>query len=289
MPGYWKRVRGTRTQCFFLLNFFLSNRSYMVFLVKWLDVRPRLSYVLHGIGGFLQLLELSQVGLFSRQLRDATKKHNWAGFLNQKKPMKLHRQATPNSVRGEVQEVIAATATKRTSTLHENQCLWFLYTGLSFSQKHRCLGSAAACACKIHVSTCSTRSVLQDLCKVHLSGSFTELLRKIHVSGFSPRSMSQDPSQDQNFRTSMQEPCVWILCRVLVQDPCFRICTGSMSARSMAPDPLEDPCLRIHVSVSICANPLQDAYLRTYVSASLSVGPLQDPCLRIHYRVHGSG
>ena len=63
------------------------------------------------------------------------------------------------------------------------------------------------------------------------------------------------------------------------------------SARSMSPDsclsifisqdPLQDPCLRIHVSdscLSIHPNPLQDPCLRIHVSASLY--------LRILYKIH---
>ena len=41
---------------------------------------------------------------------------------------KLHQQATPNSVWGEVQEVRAGTATKRMSIRHKNQCLCFCGT-----------------------------------------------------------------------------------------------------------------------------------------------------------------
>ena len=123
----------------------------------------------------------------------------------------------------------------------------------------------------------------------------TELVRKIHAAGFSTRSMSQDPAQD-----SRQEPCVWSLGRVLVQDPCVRISAGPMTA-----GPLEDPCLRtICVSRSSRRSMPVDPCLRfhtcesstrcivspdLYVSASLSVGPLQDPCLRIHYKIRGSG
>ena len=140
--------------------------------------------------------------------------------------------------------------------------------------RNRCLRSSAAFDGKIHVSICPTRSAVRTLAQDPCRDSpclriphkimcvEPQYLRKSHASG------------------SLQDP--WLRAR-------YKIHASGPSARSMSPGPVEDPCLRIHVAVSICANPRQDAYLQTYVSASLSVGPLQGPCLRIHYKIRGSG
>ena len=157
---------------------------------------------------------------------------------------------------------------------------------------------------------------MRDICKAHLPGSFAELLRKIHASGFSTSCMSQDPSQDQNVRISVQEPCLWSLDRVLVQEPSFRISKGSMTA-----GPLQGPCPRalckIYVSRSSRRSMPPDPWLLSICESStrcisrhlclsiLTCGPsarcvsqdtsaaqddLQDPCLRIHrcFRMHVS-
>ena len=121
--------------------------------------------------------------------------------------------------------------------------------------KNRCLGSSAAFACKIHVSICSTDP--------------------ISIAG------------------SLQSPSVRILYRTLAQNPCVGILYYKIhgpSARYMSPGPREDPCLRIHVSVSICASPLlykihisepmsQHPYLRAL--RSLSHDTLQDLRLNV--------
>ena len=133
-----------------------------------------------------------------------------------------------------MQEVIAATATKRRSILHKNQCLCFLHTwGLNFSRKIDVSDPpllSLARSMSRYDPICSIRSVVQDPCEVHPPGSFAELLRKIHASGFFTRSMSQDTLQDPWLRV------IWIHV------------SASMSlgpyARSMPPDPLHDPCLR---------------------------------------------
>ena len=150
------------------------------------------------------------------------------------------------------------------------------------------------------MSICPTRSVLQDLCKVNLPGSFTELLRKIHAAGFSTRCMSEDPSQNQSFIISIQEPC-WSLYRGLVQDPCFRIscrihdcgpATRSMSqVRTLCKIYVSRSSKRSFPLCERCASP--DLCLSILIcgpsARSMSQDPLQNPCLRTRYTIHVSG
>ena len=120
------------------------------------------------------------------------------------------------------------------------------------SLKNRYFGSSVAVAYKIHISIYSTRSILQDLRKIHLSESFTEFIR------------------------------------ILAQNPYNGILYDKIhgsSARFTSPGPRQDPYLRTHIPISIYANSFQDIYFRIYVSASLSAGPR----LRIIYKIHISG
>ena len=144
--------------------------------------------------------------------------------------------------------------------------------------------------CKIHVSgfmsqhPCVSQDPLQDPCRrIHssaaicISGSSarstsSDSCLSIFVShGFSARSMSPDPclsifiSQDP-----LQDPCL----RIHVSDSCLSIRQYGSSARSMSPD----SCLSIFVS----QDSLQDPCLRIHVSASTNMDPLQEPRLRIH-------
>ena len=113
------------------------------------------------------------------------------------------------------------------------------------SQHLRTSGPSARSMCPIHVLASTKMDPLQDPClRIHVSASlYLTILCKIHVSGF----MSQ------------------------------HLCISRSSARSMSP---------IHVSASTNMDPLQDPCLRIHVSACLSIfasqDPLQDPCLRIH-------
>ena len=77
-----------------------------------------------------------------------------------------------------------------------------------------------------------------------------------------------------------------------LQDPCLRIrisasiCISGSSARSMYPDPYISPCLRIHVSASsnlriLCKIHVSDSCLSIHVSASLY--------LRVLCKIHVSG
>ena len=157
--------------------------------------------------------------------------------------------------------------------------------------------------------------------RIHVSASLRlRLLCKIHVSGF----MSQHPCVSQD---PLQDPCLRIhisaaICisgsstRSTSSGSCLSIFVSrGFSARSMSPDsclsifvsqdPLQDPCLRIHVSGSclsihqygssarsmspdsclsifVSQDSLQDPCLRIHVSAFTNFEPLQDPRLRIH-------
>ena len=132
----------------------------------------------------------------------------------------LHKKITPAS---DPKQVCGEKV--RRSWQPPQQNAWAVWSMSVFSfqmrsklgAKYRCLRSSAALACKIHVSICSTRSIWQDLCKVHHCQDPWQKSRKIHASGFA----------------------------------------RSIGPRSMFPGRQEDPCLQIHVSVLICANPRQ--------------------------------
>ena len=124
---------------------------------------------------------------------------------------------------------------------------------------------------------------------------------------------SQDPLQDS------RGPCPSILAcgsstRTMPAHPCLSIHRPASAASSMwvpyrihprprigsatpsiSQDPVQDPCLRIHVSGPISAHPLQDPCLldpclRTRYKIHLSISPARpkppDPCLNI--RIRGS-
>ena len=201
---------------------------------------------------------------------------------------------------------------------------------------------------RIHVSASTNMEPLQDpRLRIHVSASlYLSILCKIHVSGpiyiyisasiwSSARSMS--PGSCLNIFASqdpLQDPCLRIhvsassycrtLCKIHVSDSCLSIhwclsihvylrilckihVSGSISQQPyVSQDPLQDPCLRIHVSASLyLTDSLQDPRLRIHVSASLylrilckihvsgsmcpihvlastNMDPLQDPCLRTH-------
>ena len=166
--------------------------------------------------------------------------------------------------------------------------------------------SSAGVMSRIHVVASTNEDLLQDPhLRIHLSTSLClRLLCKIHVSGF----MSQHPCVSQD---PLQDPCCRIhssaaICisgsstRSTSSDSCLSISIShGFSARStstspdsclsifISQDPLQDPCLRIHVSDSCLSIQM---YLRNvckiHVSGSVnkhpyvSQDPLQDPCLR---------
>ena len=161
-----------------------------------------------------------------------------------------------------------------------------------------------------------TRSARQDL---------YESIFQDRVRNSCARSMGQGSLQDPCLRDPHKIKTSESLF-IFVQDPCFRISTGSVSARphlpviytrsmspdacvrilckthtsgpsarSMSPDPLGDPCLWVHVLVSIFANALRDPCVRNYVSAPLPVDHYKtyrifwiDPCLRILHKVRST-
>ena len=146
--------------------------------------------------------------------------------------------------------------------------------------------------CKIHVCGSMahhpyvSQDPLQDPClRIHVSAS-------ICISGSSARAMSPDPC----LRFMSQHPLIrirrmihvsvfmsrhfWIhvsaslylrlLCKIHV--------SGSMAHHPyVSQGPLQDPCLRIHVSASIC---ISGSSARS--TSPISQGYLQHPCLRIH-------
>ena len=133
----------------------------------------------------------------------------------------------------------------------------------------------------IHVSA---SLYLRVLCKIHVFGFMSQHLR---ISGSSARSMcpihvlafmsqhpfiSQEPLQDPCLRSlsifvsqdslpdvfgfMSKHPLLWILYKIHVFG--LMSLSGS-SARSMSPELLQDPCLRIYVLASLSSNfvPLQ--------------------------------
>ena len=152
----------------------------------------------------------------------------------------------------------------------------------------------------IHVLASTNMDPLQDpSLRIHVSASlYLRILYKIHVFGF----MSQ-------------HPLIWILYKIHVSASLYLrlLCklhvSGSIAQHPyVSQDPLQDPCLRIQVSASICISGTSarsmppdphisiHMYLRilckihasdSCLSIFISQGPLQDPCLRI--RTHGSG
>ena len=122
--------------------------------------------------------------------------------------------------------------------------------------------------------TClSIHLYLKILCKIHYSGSMCPCL-SIHQYGSSARSMSRDSCLSIHIYLRK-------FCKIHVSDSYLSI--------FISQDPLQDPCLRIHVSASLylrtlckihisgsiyqhphkCQDPLPNPYLQAYVSASL--------------------
>ena len=121
-------------------------------------------------------------------------------------------------------------------------------------------------------------------CALHISRSSAGTMSPMHVLA----STNMD-SRLNNFIS--QAPCNIHICLVMSQHPC------------VSQDPLQDPCLRIHISAAICISGSStrstssdscrsifvshgfsarsmspDSCLSTFVSQD----PLQDPCLRAH-------
>ena len=147
----------------------------------------------------------------------------------------------------------------------------------------------------------SVHMYLRNLCKIHVSGSVNK-----HPY------VSQDPLQDPCLRFMSQYLYIsGSSARSMSSDSCLSIflsqgkihVSGSVYKHPyVSQDPLQDPCLRIHVSASTNMDPLQDPRLWAHVSASwylrllckihvsasvykhpyVSQEPLQVPCLRNH-------
>ena len=135
-------------------------------------------------------------------------------------------------------------------------------------QIHVSASSYLRVLCKIHVSdSClSNHLYLRILCRIHVSRLMSQHLC---ISGSSARSMSPDP---------------WISIHMYLRIPCKIHVSDSCLSIFISPGPLQDPCLRIHVSASLCLRIL----CKTHVSGSMnqhpyvSQDPLQDPCLQAH-------
>ena len=156
----------------------------------------------------------------------------------------------------------------------------------------------------IHQNGSSARSMSPDsflsiswiLCKIHVSGFMSQHL---YISGSSARSMSPDPCLSIHMYLR-------ILCKTHVSDSCLSIHQYGSSTRSMSSDsclsifvsqdPLQDPCLRIHVSAPIFLRILCKIHVSRSMSpirvlASAKMHPLQDPCVRLmsqHLCISGS-
>ena len=99
---------------------------------------------------------------------------------------------------------------------------------------------------------------LRVLCKIHVSGFMSQHL---YISGSSARSMSPDPYIS-----------IHMYLRIHVS---ASICISGTSARSMSPDPYIS--IRMYLRI-LCKIHVSDSCLSIFISQ----GPLQDPCLRIH-------
>ena len=193
---------------------------------------------------------------------------------------------------------IRGTATNRRKIVYKSYVCVFCTLRIS--------RSSAGVMSPIHVVASTNEDLLQDPhLRIHVSTSLClKLLCKIHVSGFMSqhRCASQDPLQDPCCRIqSSAAICIsGSATRSTSSDSCLSIFVShGCSARStstspdsclsifISQDPLQDPCLRIHV----CDSGLSiHMYLRNlckiHVSGSvykhpyISQDPLQDPCLR---------
>ena len=179
---------------------------------------------------------------------------------------------------------------------------------------------------KIHVFGFMSQHlrVSRILCKIHVSGFMSQHLS---ISGSSARSMSpgsclsifasQDPLQDPCLRIHVSASSyLRLLCKIHVSDSCRSVHQNGSSTRSTSSDsclsifvshgfsarftspdsclsifisqePLQDPCLRIHVSDSGLSIHQYGSSARSMSSDSclsifVSQDALQDPCLRIH-------
>ena len=123
---------------------------------------------------------------------------------------------------------------------------------------------------RIHVSASLYPRIL---CKIHVSGSISQ---QLYLSGSSARSMSPNPSLSIFIsQDPLQDPCL----RIHVSDSCLSIHQYGSSARSMSPD----PCLSIHMYLRIlCKIHVSGSMSPIHVSASTYPDPLHDPCISIH-------
>ena len=192
---------------------------------------------------------------------------------------------------------IRAAATNRMKSVYKTYVCVFCTLRIS--------RSSAGAMSPIHVLASTNMDPRQDPhLRIHVSASLCLRLLccKIHVSRF----MSQHPCVSQD---PLQDPCLRIhisaaMCisgsstRSTSSDSCLSIFVSHrFSARSMSPDsclsiflsqdPLQDPCLRIHVSDSCLSIHQYGPSARSMSAGSClsifaSQDSLQDPCLRIH-------
>ena len=194
----------------------------------------------------------------------------------------------------------------------ESMPVFSLHMRSKLLPKNQFLGSSAAFACKSHVSICSTRSVLQDLCKVNLpdplQNSCPRSMRRDSLQNPCLRTPHKIKASESLYRNHVCGASIEDLCKL--QDPCSRISAGSMTA-----GPIQDPCLRtlckIYVSTSSKRSIPPDPCLRFHTresstrcafpdlclsilicgpsARSMSQDPLPDPCPRTRYKIRVSG
>ena len=146
-------------------------------------------------------------------------------------------------------------------------------------------------ACKIHVSTCSTRSVLQDLCKspcvrilyrILAQDPCVGILSKIHVPGSVTRSKLQNLYARAMCVDSLQgtRTCARSFANSMSPDPlCKTDVSGSMSQHPCLWVRIQDLCPRILCKIHVSVPRLSSLRCRPSTK-SMSQDPVQDPCLR---------
>ena len=140
---------------------------------------------------------------------------------------------------------------------------------------------------RIHVSA---SSYLRILCTIHVSNSCLGIpvSASMCISGPSARSMSPDPYLRSHmhlrilykihvFGFMSQHLCVSrILCKIHVSGSVFK-------HPYVSQDPLQDPCLWIHVSASLHLRILYEIHAAGSIAQQpyVSQDPLQDPCVQV--------
>ena len=153
-----------------------------------------------------------------------------------------------------------------------------------FMSQHLCISGSSARSMSLD-SCLSIHAYLRILCKIHVSGFMSQHL---DFTGSSARSMSPDSCLSIFISQGpLQDPClrIHVSASLYFRMLCKIHVSGSINQRPyVSPDPLQDPCLRIHVSASICisGSSVRSMSPGSCLSIFASQDPRQDPCLRIH-------